>query len=157
MRAFVMLGLVFLLYQTKRLAWGNIYPFCVEWDVKPQLILFEFRSRVSWTQQVFIAKSRPTAIRLVRIACVAQVRFIVTDVQRSVVGVCWAYRRVLQSVFENTYFSVSIFYVFFKWHFKKTQNVVSKSLVSNELATSLYILHLFFYHLLVNICFYYCG
>jgi len=145
MRAFVMLGLVFLLYQTERLAWGNIYPFCVEWDVKPQLILFEFRFCVSCTHQVFIAIRRPTAIRLVRIACVAQVRFIATDVQRSVVSVCWAYRRVLQSVFENTYFfRFQFFTFFFKWFFKKTQNVVSKSLVSNELATSLYILHLFF-------------
>ena len=114
MRAFVMLGLVFLLYQTKRLAWGNIYPFCVEWDVKPQLILFEFRSPVSCTQQVCIAIRRPTAIRLVRIACVAQVRFIATDVQRSVVSVCWAYRRVLQSVFENTYFFGFNFLRFFQ-------------------------------------------
>jgi len=119
MRVFVMLGLVFLLYQTKRVAWGNIYPFCVEWGVKPQLILFEFRSPVSCPQQVFIAIRRPTAIRLVRIACVAQVRFIATDVQRSVVSVCWAYRRVLQSVFENTYFFGFNFLRFFQVTFQK--------------------------------------
>jgi len=110
---FCYVGFSFLLYQTKRLAWGNIYPFCVEWDVKPQLILFEFRSPVSCTQQVCIAIRRPTAIRLVRIACVAQVRFIATDVQRSVVSVCWAYRRVLQSVIENTYFFRFQFFTFF--------------------------------------------
>jgi len=41
MRAFVVLGLVFLPYQAKRLACGNVSVygglFCVEWDVKPQL------------------------------------------------------------------------------------------------------------------------
>jgi len=46
MRAFVVLGLVFIPRQAKRLAWGKHVRtdlFCFEWDIKPQLI----RSRIA--------------------------------------------------------------------------------------------------------------